>query len=86
MLASSGDRMPPWGVPILVSLVTPSSERTPARRNAFTNPRTRLSPIRSRTRPMRAGWSISSKHALMSPSSTHEYSLEASMWISAMAS
>ena len=45
MLASSGERMPPWGVPLLVSLVTPSSERTPACRNAFTSPTTRLSPI-----------------------------------------
>ena len=54
---------------------TPSSERTPAARNAFTNPTTRLSPMRSRTRPMRAVWSISSKHAVMSPSSTQTYSL-----------
>ena len=43
-------------------------------------------PIRSRTRAMRAVWSISSKQAVMSPSSTTEYSLVASMWISAMAS
>ena len=33
---------------------------TMARRNAFTKPKTRLSPIRSRTRPIRAVWSISS--------------------------
>ena len=47
MLASSGERIPPWGVPVIVSRLRPSSVRTPARKNAFTQPRTRLSPIRS---------------------------------------
>jgi RNA-directed DNA polymerase len=61
---------PPCGVPVTLSLSTWSSPRTPALRNAFTNPRTRLSPTRRRTRPIRAVWSISSKHDLMSPSST----------------
>ena len=37
----------------------------------MTSATTRRSPIRSRTRPSRAAWSISSKHAWMSPSSTH---------------
>ena len=55
MLASSGERMPPWGVPVLVSRSMPSSERMPALRNAFTSPRTRLSPTRRRTRSIRAG-------------------------------
>lgn len=58
MLASSGERIPPWGVPVIVSLQAPSSERTPARRNAFTKAKTRLSAIRCRTRSMRAEWSI----------------------------
>ena len=40
MLANSGERIPPWGVPVIVSRQAPSSERTPARRNAFTNPST----------------------------------------------
>ena len=42
MFASSGDRMPPCGVPAIVALETPFSERTPARRNAFTKPSTPL--------------------------------------------
>ena len=46
MLASSGDRIPPWGVPVTVSRSVSSSQRTPALRNAFTKPSTRLSPIR----------------------------------------
>ena len=62
--------MPPCGVPVWVSLVTPSSERTPAFRNALTNPTTRLSPIRSRTRSRRPTCEISSKQAVMSPSNT----------------
>lgn len=71
MLASSGDRMLPWGVPVIVRCRLPSSARTPALRNAFTSRRTRLSLMRFRTRPIRAVWSISSKHASMSPSNTH---------------
>ena len=69
--------MPPCGVPVAVSRSTPSSPRMPARRNAFTSARTRLSPIRPRTRPMRARWSISSKQAEMSASTTHSYEREA---------
>ena len=30
MLASSGERIPPWGVPVLVFLARPSSLRMPA--------------------------------------------------------
>ena len=40
----------PWGVPVSVSFSAPSSVRMPAFRNAFTSARTRLSPIRRRTR------------------------------------
>ncbi len=43
----------------------------PALRNAFTNVSTRLSFTRARTRPIKAGWSIRSKHASISASSTH---------------
>lgn len=72
MLASSGERInEPWGVPVIVFRSAPCSPRTPAARNAFTSLSTRLSPTRARTRPMRAAWSISSKHALMSASDTH---------------
>src|SRR5918995_1749178 len=62
-----GVRMPPWGVPVIVSRWRPSWLRIPARRNAVTRPRTRLSAMRPRTRLMSAVWSISSKHAVMSP-------------------
>jgi hypothetical protein len=62
---------PPWGVPVQVPRDTPSSERTPAIRNALTRRRRRRSPIRLRTRSIRAVWSMRSKHASMSPSSTH---------------
>ncbi len=71
MLASSGDRMPPCGVPVAVSLRVCSSLRMPAFRNAFTSASTRLSAIRARTRSIRAGWSIASKHASMSASTPH---------------
>ena len=54
MLASSGDKIPPCGVPVLVSRFRPSSVRTPALRNALTKPRTRLSEIRARTLSIRA--------------------------------
>jgi hypothetical protein len=50
-----------------VSRMTPPSERTPALRNAFTNPKTRLSPIRCRTRPTRAVWSSSRPGARCRP-------------------
>ena len=70
-LLSSGERIPPCGVPVTVSRSTPSSVRMPALQNAFTKPRTRLSAIRCRTRAISAVWSISSKQAVMSPSSTH---------------
>ena len=43
MLASSGDRIPPCGVPVGVSRSSPSSVRIPAFRNALTRARTRLS-------------------------------------------
>ena len=62
--------MPPCGVPVTVSRITWSSPRTPALRNAFTSPRTRLSPTLLRNRSMRPTWEISSKHDLMSPSRT----------------
>jgi site-specific DNA recombinase len=52
-------------------LVIPSSDKTPDFRNALTSASTRLSAIRSRTRASSAGWEISSKHAVMSPSNTH---------------
>ena len=54
----------------MVSRLVLSSARTPALRNALTKLRIRLSAIRFRTRPIRAGWSISSKHALISASNT----------------
>jgi hypothetical protein len=38
-LASSGDKIPPCGVPVRVSRFGPSSVRTPALRNALTSPR-----------------------------------------------
>ena len=60
MLANTGERTPPCGVPVLVSRVIPSSDRTPDFRNALTSPTTRRSAIRSRTRASSAGWEISS--------------------------
>jgi len=63
--------MPPCGVPVLLFRTNPASLRIPARRNAVTRASTRLSPTRRRTRTIRAEWSIESKHASMSPSSTH---------------
>ena len=63
----------PCGVPASVSRSAPSSARMPAFRNAFTSARTRLSPIRFRTRSTSAECEISSKQALMSPSTTHSY-------------
>ena len=46
-------------------------------KNAFTSASTRLSPTRARTRSIRAECEISSKQAVMSPSSTHSYVLDA---------
>jgi RNA-directed DNA polymerase len=66
----SAAHKPPCGVPASVFRSARSSVRTPAFRNAFTRSRTRLSPIRTRTRSIRAGCEISSKQALMSPSTT----------------
>jgi hypothetical protein len=37
MLASSGERIPPWGVPVIVSSCRPCSVSTPALRNALTS-------------------------------------------------
>jgi hypothetical protein len=45
-VGSSGDRMPPCGVPVIVSLTPPSWLRMPAFRNALTSTRTRLSAMR----------------------------------------
>lgn len=60
----------PCGVPASTAETTPPSN-TPARsqhRNSFNM---RRSTIRRSTRPIRASWSMLSKHALMSASSTH---------------
>ena len=64
MLASSGDRMPPCGVPVSVSSTSPSSVRIPALRNALTSRSTRLSLTRGRTRSIRAVWSMRVKARL----------------------
>ena len=60
--------MPPWGVPVFVSLIAPSADMMPAFRNALTRARTRLSPTRRRTRSRRAECPMLSKHASMSAS------------------
>jgi RNA-directed DNA polymerase len=67
----SAEHNDPWGVPDVVSFRSPSSVMIPALRNAFTRASTRLSFTRARTRSIRAGWSIRSKHASISASSTH---------------
>ena len=85
-MASSGERIPPCGVPVMLSLAVPLSVRMPAFKNAFTSASTRLSPTRARTRSIRAECEISSKQAVMSPSSTHSYVLDARKRVSAMAS
>ena len=51
---------PPWGVPVFVPTISPSSERMPDLRNAFTKSRTRLSPTLARRRSMRPTCEISS--------------------------
>ena len=83
MLASSGDKIPPCGVPVIVPSVVPTVVSTPAFRNALTSASTRLSPILHRSRSIKAVWS---KHASMSASNTHSYDLLAKWWISATAS
>ena len=57
----SAEHKPPCGVPVSLSRSRPSSPRMPDLRNDLTSARTRLSPIRRRTRSVRAVWSISSK-------------------------
>src|SRR4051812_49656421 len=52
-LASSGERIPPCGVPVTVSSATPTSVRTPAFKKAFTSASTRLSAIRAAPGPSR---------------------------------
>ena len=49
-----GVRIPPWGVPVSVSSLSPRSVRTPDFRNAFTRAQIRLSLIRTRSRPIKA--------------------------------
>src|SRR6185312_3689094 len=66
-----GVMMPPCGVPVCVSSRSPNSVSTPALRNAFTKPRTRLSLTRNRTRSRRVECEMESKHASISASSTH---------------
>src|SRR5690348_14046388 len=63
MLASSGDRIPPCGVPVSEFSGTPVSVMTPAFRNALTRASTRLSVTRSRTRSIRAACEIESNEA-----------------------
>lgn len=75
MLASSGESIPPCGVPVRESSRLPVQVMTPALRNALTSAQAFLSLILARRRPIRAVWSISSKHALMSASSTQWYFL-----------
>ena len=71
MLASSGERMPPCGVPVLVSLVIAVLGQDPGFQERLDQRHDTLSAIRSRTRASSAGCEISSKHAVMSPSETH---------------
>ena len=61
------------GVPVVVSFSCASLVRMPALRNALTSTSTRLSPTRRRTRSIKAVWSMVSKHALMSPSTTRRH-------------
>lgn len=50
MFASSGDKVPPCGVPVQVPSRVPVVVMTPALRNVLTSPSTRSSPILPRTR------------------------------------
>ena len=61
--SAAGRGSPPAGCRCRCLRSTRSSPRMPALRNAFTSARTRLSPIRRRTRSIRAAWSISSNEA-----------------------
>lgn len=70
MLASSGDKMLPCGVPVGLSPIWPDSFIIPALRNVLTSMSTRLSLTPARTRSMRAVCPIESKHAAISASST----------------
>ena len=79
-------QIPPCGVPVCVASRVPMVVITPALRNALTSPSTRLSPILCRARSIKATWSIMSKHASMSASSTHLYAFDVKWWISATAS
>ena len=54
MLASSGDKIPPCGVPVGVSFRSPVRVITPAFRNAFTSASTFLSLTLIRTRSINA--------------------------------
>ena len=54
MLASSGDKIPPCGVPVSDSCMWPVSVMIPAFRNPFTNAKTRLSFTLARTRSIKA--------------------------------
>lgn len=54
MLASSGERIPPCGVPVSVSSRSPEVVMTPDFKNAFTSVQTRLSLILARRRSFRA--------------------------------
>lgn len=71
MLASSGDKIPPCGVPVQVSSRLPVVVMTPALRNALTIVKTFLSVIRARILSINAAWSMASKHDWISASSTH---------------
>jgi hypothetical protein len=61
----------PLGVPVMVSWVAPSWVRMPPLQKALISARTRLSAIRRRTRASSAVWSMVSKQAVMSLSTTH---------------
>src|SRR6266496_5546799 len=61
MLASSGERIPPCGVPDVVSSRSPTFVMMPDFRNAFTSAQTRLSLILTRRRSINAVCEISSK-------------------------
>ena len=70
MLASRGETGEPCGVPASVSETTPPSN-TPARSQPRSSFNIRRSDTRRSTSAISASWSMLSKHALMSASSTH---------------